>query len=703
MKLLSSLLLLLFILGGHIGLAQHKQCGTDAYLAEILKTNPEILKSITDYNTAISNLSNNNDQKQYKKGPTRTIPVVFHIIHTYGDENITKAQIDDQMRILNEDFQRLNKDTLSTRSVFKSVAGDFDLEFKLARKDPSGNCTEGINRINSYLTNGGDEAAKKLITWNYRYYLNIWVVKEIALEGEGGGKVLGYSRFPNSTNAATDGIIILSDYIGSIGTASSNGNKGRTLTHEIGHWLGLYHPFQNSCGGNCSNSGDFVCDTPPASDPNYGCPTTSNTCSNDIPNQVDMIENFMDYANGSCQNMFTKGQKAVSDYNLGQSSLRGQNISTAAHNASGVFTNPSCIAVADFNTSDNIITVCEGGAVLFKDYSYNGAVGTYLWSFDGGSPGTSGSSAPSITYNTPGTYKVTLKVTNPQGSNTKVWDKMIIVVPKISPLKSPIIEGFESATVLTDKWLVTEQGADGWKRSTTVKYEGNAAMVASIDAGTPSQALFNLISPTFDLLPLKGRLPKLKFRVAYRPGLEGNSEILTIFTSTDCGKTWKPLKAYSNATGLGVDKVVSSGWSPSGPADWKELVLDLVNYENNTNLMVRFEARSRGGNSIYLDNVNIQADLAAALKPLNPNDLSINVYPNPSKTSVTITVDTEGKEFGGIKIYNATGQEIENTESDLERSGTEVRYTLNNSQPGIYFAQITLDGQFIVKKFIVIP
>jgi len=704
MKLFRSTILFIFIiLSIQFVNAQHNVCGTDAYMAEILKTNPELLKSITEYNTAIGSL-NDDQQKSYKKGATRTIPVVFHVIHNYGDENITKAQIEDQLRILNEDFQRLNKDTSATRAAFKSIAGDFDIEFKLARKDPSGNCTEGITRTASYLTDGGDEAVKGLVRWPYRTYLNIWVVKYISLDVEGTGKVLGYSRFPNSTNSGTDGIVILADYVGSNGTATGNGNYGRTLTHEIGHWLGLFHPFQNSCGGgNCSNSGDYVCDTPPVSDPSFGCPKTNNTCSNESPNQLDMVENFMDYAYGSCQNMFTKGQKAVADYNLGRTDMRGQNISTTAHTTSGIFTNPTCGPIADFNTSNNVVTVCEGGALTFKDYSYNGTVSTYLWTFDGGSPGTSAASAPTVTYSAAGLYKVTLKATNAQGNNTKVWDKMIRVFPSVSANKTPVIESFESPTVLTSPWLGDMQGDYGWKRTTTEYYSGGASVVAIIDAGTLNNALFNLITPAFDISPLKGRQPKLKFHVAYRPGIEGNSEILTVFATTDCGKTWKPLKAYSSATGLGVDKVVSSGWAPVALTDWKELTLDLANYENNTNLILKFEARSRSGNSIYLDNVNIVAELASNPKPLNPDDMAISVYPNPSIGSVNIDVETDGKEFGGIVIFNATGQEIINTENSVKRNGTEVNYTINHIEPGIYFAQIKIEGQLIVKKFIVIP
>ncbi|UPT65747.1 MAG: hypothetical protein M0D57_14645 [Sphingobacteriales bacterium JAD_PAG50586_3] len=127
----------------------------------------------------------------------RIIPVVFHVLHDGGPENISKAQIEDQIRILNEDFRRLNADTVNTPQPFKAVAADCNIEFRLANKDPQGNCTDGIIRINTPKTNDAsdDNGAKGVSYWPRNQYLNVWVVKNIDDQGSG-GIILGYAQLP---------------------------------------------------------------------------------------------------------------------------------------------------------------------------------------------------------------------------------------------------------------------------------------------------------------------------------------------------------------------------------------------------------------------------------------------------------------------------------------------------------------------------
>lgn len=250
-----------------------------------------------------------------KQGSITYIPVVFHVIHNDGMENITQAQIMDQIRILNEDFRK-KAGTNGDKST-EATAADMEFEFRLAQLDPNGNRHDGINRIKSTLTEGANDNVKSLIRWNTSKYLNIWVVKSITLGSSGNGTVLGFAQFPSSLpfSPNTDGIVIRADYVGNIQTGSTS-HQGRTLTHEVGHWIGLYHTFQDGCNGassfNCASAGDRVCDTPPVAAANYGsnCSASLNSCSGDSPDLPDMISNYMDYLDGKCANTYTLGQKA---------------------------------------------------------------------------------------------------------------------------------------------------------------------------------------------------------------------------------------------------------------------------------------------------------------------------------------------------------------------------------------------------------
>jgi hypothetical protein len=274
------------------------------------------------------------------------IPVVFHVIYNAAkdsQENISQFQIMDQIRILNEDFRR----KVNTPGFSTNVAStDMQIEFRLAQYDPNGQKHDGINRINSTLTSDARDNVKALSYWDSDKYLNVWVVKSINVGfSTGQGIVLGYAQFPWDRNSkpSTDGVVIRADQIGTVGFSQIN-QGGRTVTHEVGHWLGLYHTFQGGCVGgtaaNCNVEGDQVCDTPPVSKSSSGCATNQNSCNNDIPNLPDMVANYMDYSDGNCMNTYTVGQKtrAYSALFNFRNTIYGSGINNVAYagiNASG--------------------------------------------------------------------------------------------------------------------------------------------------------------------------------------------------------------------------------------------------------------------------------------------------------------------------------------------------------------------------------
>ncbi|WP_435260987.1 GEVED domain-containing protein [Tenacibaculum sp. nBUS_03] len=227
------------------------------------------------------------------------IPVVVHVIYSNSQENISEAQIQSQIEVMNEDFRRTNSDQTSKWSQ----AADTQIEFYMAQIDPNGNPTDGITRKSSTRTSWGTSDAMKKSSqggvdpWDTSEYLNMWVCNI-------GGGILGYAQFPGGS-ASTDGVVMGPQYFGSSDKGSgfylaAPFDKGRTTTHEVGHFLNLRHIWGD---GGCGVD-DFVSDTPESDGANYGCSTGHTSCGSE-----DMVENYMDYSDDSCMNLYTQGQK----------------------------------------------------------------------------------------------------------------------------------------------------------------------------------------------------------------------------------------------------------------------------------------------------------------------------------------------------------------------------------------------------------
>lgn len=241
-------------------------------------------------------------------GITR-IPMVVHVVWNTNAQNISDAQIQSQIAVLNRDYRMTNADIGNVPSVWQSIRGDARIEFFLATTDPNGNPSTGVTRTQTthtsfpqsgnpikFAAQGGADA------WPADTYLNIWVAPRITSSI---GDLLGYAQFPGGP-ANTDGVVILHSAFGTSGTAAAPYNLGRTATHEIGHWLNLIHIWGDVT--DCSGT-DNVADTPNAGGPNYSCPTFPHVTCNNGPNG-DMFMNYMDYTDDACMFMFTQGQVA---------------------------------------------------------------------------------------------------------------------------------------------------------------------------------------------------------------------------------------------------------------------------------------------------------------------------------------------------------------------------------------------------------
>jgi len=240
------------------------------------------------------------DNLNYNK-QSMTVPVVFHVLYNNSVQNISDAQIMSQLDVMNDDFNRTNSDAFNVPSDFDSIVSSMQIQFCLAKRTPNNNPSTGIIRnltnttsFNLYDTSihynslGGSDA------WDSKKYLNIWIANI-------GGGILGWAQFPSTGNINTDGIVVDYQHFGTIGTAVSPYNLGRTTTHELGHYFNLIHIWGDNYCGN-----DWVDDTPIQEEANFGCKIHPKiTCNN----SGDMFMNFMDYTNDACMNSFTIGQR----------------------------------------------------------------------------------------------------------------------------------------------------------------------------------------------------------------------------------------------------------------------------------------------------------------------------------------------------------------------------------------------------------
>ncbi|MEP6594530.1 MAG: M43 family zinc metalloprotease [Ginsengibacter sp.] len=233
-------------------------------------------------------------------GEVITVPVVIHLLYNNAIQNITDIQILSQLEALNKDYRRLNN-VQNIPDAFATLAADSKIVFCLAKTDPSGKPANGIihkftktanwlaNDAMKFSASGGDDA------WDSKRYLNIWVCNLF-------GKNLGYSSLPGSP-ADKDGVVIQYDVFGTTGIIRAPFDKGRTATHEVGHWLGLMHLWGDALCGD-----DMIGDTPPQKSYNNGCPSFPHASSCSINENGDMFMNFMDFTDDACMSMFSKGQ-----------------------------------------------------------------------------------------------------------------------------------------------------------------------------------------------------------------------------------------------------------------------------------------------------------------------------------------------------------------------------------------------------------
>ncbi len=676
---------------------ERKHCFTSEVYNEMMLLHPEMKQSEKELEEFTKNFERNFAGSR-QSSVILTIPVVFHIIHDFGTENISDAQIHDAITVLNRDYSRQNADTSNVIPAFQGLIADMQIQFKLANIDPNGNCTNGIDRVASYRTHNASDLSK-LNPWPNNMYLNIWTVADFYSLKEGAA---AYAYYPNNSVAdAVDGVISLSSYVGSIGT--SNANNSRTLTHEIGHFLNLSHVWGNTNAPGVSCGDDGVSDTPITKGWDH-CPG-----SNYAICAAGVSENFQNYMEYSyCDMMFTPGQKTRALAAL-NSSVQNRNNLWTTNNLIATGTNgaslQACAPVADFSPDQTHI--CSGDSTRFISGTDNADTLTYAWSFPSGSPSSSTLATPYVTYSTPGTYSATLMVTSPGGNNSITKTNVITVhgAPTLAPIYS---DDFENAATFPGDGYVDNPDNSSlykWSRISGIVGSSGVAAIKMRNSGTNYLGQFDTwVTDAYDLTNFTGC--QLKYKLAYSNYNTGKVETLKVYYSTNCGKSWN-LRLSKSGAALATTTAFSN-FSPSSTAQWRQETVTLGAGSGKPNVRFKFEFESGGtdaspygDNNLYIDDLQV-IGTSVGMDELNRENLSFSVSPNPTSGNTNISFVTPENSNVEVRVVNLMGQEVMTVAKDDLPSGSyEFSISTATLAKGVYFIQLIAGEIADSKKLIV--
>lgn len=668
------------------GFAQENWCGSMDVLRRYLAGNPEANEQYLQFIEAcerdeIDFAQNGNSSRALSD--TIYIPVVFHIVHNGdaigapGGENISDAQIISQIDALNNDFSLSPERLANVPDEFKALSAHTKIRFCLAQFDPSGNPTTGILRHNlgaaSWDQPEIESQVKPSTIWDRNKYFNVWTVRpggDMASSG-----VLAYAQFPPPFGAAnTDGVVARYNTIGTTGILMANYDRGGTLTHEVGHWLGLYHIWGDD-NGACNGS-DRVSDTPNQGDQYFGCPTHPQvSCSTN-----DMFMNHMDYSYDGCKGMFTLGQEArmmgvingtLSSPSFSRASLKTGGLSRCYYNIDAAIANllqPDSTLCTD--VLNPIIYVKNIGQTdintLSISYGIDGSSTIYTW--NGLIPALNNTyiTLPAITGISNGNHQFTVSITNVNGapdnnSQNDSAETEFSVSNQSTGFFTPYSEDFESGFFPPADWTIQNPSNDvvKWKEGSVGGY-GLSDLCIWIDNSayttTPGKRKDAFVMQNFDFSLISA--PRLSFQYAYvSRGTRYDS--LAVSYSLNCGTTWNSI--WKNG-GKSMATSTNEAETPFVPiaSEWDSVSLSLSYLKGQTNVLIKFENTTGWGNALYIDNINVTGgNPNTAINEAKDAKVDVSVFPNPASGFVTVKLPSNHP-FTEIQISDALGRKAQN-------------------------------------------
>ena len=625
-----------------------KTCGTVDYQDHLKQhsriESPEAFESWMSNKLLESQLKSNTLLQSARLNQVMTIPVVVHIVHNGesigSGSNLSENRVIEQIDRLNEDFRRLNADTVNTPTEFKGVAADAEIEFVLAKRDPYGLPTNGINRVlgtRAVYDLVHNTELKALSYWPAEEYLNLWVAQQESL--------LGYAQFPVSTlggletvseNRLTDGVVIDSDFFGN-NPGLTPESIGRTCTHEVGHFLGLRHVWGD---GGCSVD-DFCDDTPRSNSSNFGCPN-ANSCGSD-----DMVQNYMDLSDDRCMNLFTICQKSRMKVVLSNSPRRaslttskGSLPPVMVDNDAGIReivfpTTSSCQStlspvVTIQNTGTNIISSVQLGLLIDNVQVETQTVNQSLGLLEM----TTVSFGEVLVADGTDIAFIILE-TNGTADGNQENNQKVVQTNSQTFTNLPISEGFVSIPV---NWEIRNDDNNITWDVVSAPSESPANTAARMNFFSYKD--FNgeydyLITAALDMSSYTGLF--MTFDVAYAQFSPNDKDGLIVAVSTDCGNTFSSMDYVYQKQGnvLATAPISGSSFVPSGRPQWRTEMLDLSPYVGLDQVQIAFIGINDYGNNLYLDNVEI----SGVRKP--DIDLAISFITSPSIVSCQNAVSPE--------------------------------------------------------------